>query len=75
LQRAFLDEQAAQCGYCVPGIIMKAAAMLEETPQPDEAGVREALEGHLCRCGAHGRMLRAVKRVIDENVASRSSGR
>jgi nicotinate dehydrogenase subunit A len=75
LQRAFLDEQAAQCGYCVPGIIMKAAAMLEVTPQPNEVEIRNALAGHLCRCGAHGRMLKAIRRVIDAEPASRNGGR
>jgi nicotinate dehydrogenase subunit A len=69
LQRAFIDEQAAQCGYCVPGIIMTAAALLEENPHPTDAEVRAALEGTLCRCGSHVRILRAIRRVIDRGQA------
>lgn len=65
LQRAFLDEQAAQCGYCIPGIIMTAAALLEVNPHPTDAEVRQALVETLCRCGAHGRILRAIRRVTD----------
>ena len=63
LQRAFIEEQAAQCGYCVAGIIMNATALLERNPNPDEAEVRTALDGNLCRCGAHNRMVRAVLRA------------
>jgi nicotinate dehydrogenase subunit A len=63
LQRALLDEQAAQCGYCLPGIIIRAAALLAENPRPDEAAVRAALDGNLCRCGAHNRIVRAVLRA------------
>jgi nicotinate dehydrogenase subunit A len=60
LQEAFLEEQAAQCGYCVTGIIMTAAALLDSDPHPSEAAVAEALDRHLCRCGVQGRMVRAV---------------
>ena len=67
LQRAFIDEQAAQCGYCIPGIIMTAAALLKENPRPTDAEVRSALEGKLCRCGSHGRILRAIRRAIDHD--------
>jgi nicotinate dehydrogenase subunit A len=63
LQQAFLDEQALQCGYCVPGMIMTAAALLNRNEQPDEAAVREALADNLCRCGAHVRIIRAVLRA------------
>jgi nicotinate dehydrogenase subunit A len=63
LQQAFLDEQAAQCGYCVSGIIMTAKALLDANPQADEAAIRTALDGNLCRCGTHHRILRAVRRV------------
>jgi nicotinate dehydrogenase subunit A len=63
LQQAFLDEQAAQCGYCIPGIVMTSAALLEKDPHPDDATIRAALEGTLCRCGAHDRVLRAIHRV------------
>jgi len=67
LQRAFIDEQAAQCGYCIAGIIMTAKALLDEHPHPTEAQIREALAGHLCRCGTHARILRAVARAAREN--------
>ncbi|MBM2614475.1 (2Fe-2S)-binding protein [Actinoplanes sp. LDG1-06] len=60
VQQAFLDEQAAQCGYCVTGIVMTAAALLERRPHPDEHEVATALDRHLCRCGAQQRMIRAV---------------
>jgi len=63
LQRALLDEQAAQCGYCLSGILVKAAELLERDPGVDEAGVRAALDGNLCRCGAHNRIVRAVLRA------------
>lgn len=63
LQRAFLEEQAGQCGYCLPGIIMSAAALLAEQPAPTDVQIREALNGNLCRCGSHTRILRAVKRA------------
>lgn len=63
LQQAFLDEQAAQCGYCIPGIIMTVAALLKRDPHPDDDAIRSALEGTLCRCGAHDRILRAIRRV------------
>jgi nicotinate dehydrogenase subunit A len=60
LQQAFIDEQAAQCGYCIPGIIMLAKALLDRIPQPSEAEVRLGLAGNLCRCGTHNRIVRAV---------------
>src|SRR5215813_13212249 len=60
LQRAFMDEQAAQCGYCINGMIMSAKALLDQNPHPTEAQVREGLAGNLCRCGTHGRIIRAV---------------
>ena len=63
LQRAILDEQAGQCGYCLSGIMIRAAALLASNPRPDEAAVRAALDGHLCRCGAHNRIVRAVLRA------------
>ncbi len=63
VQQAFLDEQAAQCGYCMNGMIMATAALLWKTPHPSEAQVREALDGNLCRCGSHLRILRAVRRA------------
>jgi nicotinate dehydrogenase subunit A len=63
LQQAFIDEQAAQCGYCINGMIMKAKELLDHKPQPTEADVREALAGHLCRCGTHNRIIAAVVRA------------
>ncbi len=63
LQQAFIDEQAAQCGYCATGIIMSAKALLDAHPEASDAEVREALAGNLCRCGTHARILRAIRRV------------
>lgn len=63
LQTAFLDEQAGQCGWCLPGILISAAALLAANPPPDDAAVRAALEPHLCRCGSHNRIIRAVLRA------------
>jgi nicotinate dehydrogenase subunit A len=63
VQQAFLDEQAAQCGYCTSGMIMSAVALLRRCPDPGEEAVRAALDGNLCRCGAHGRIIRAVLRA------------
>ena len=65
LQRAFLDEQAAQCGYCSSGILMSAAALLARTPKPTEEQIRAALERNLCRCGAHNRIVRAIQRAAE----------
>lgn len=66
LQRAFVAEQAAQCGYCVPGIVIALVALLERTPAPSDDEVSATLARHLCRCGAHPRMLRAVRRATRE---------
>lgn len=63
IQQAFLDEQAAQCGYCIPGMMMKAAAFLDQNDQPSETEIRQALSGNLCRCGTHVRIIRAVQRA------------
>jgi nicotinate dehydrogenase subunit A len=63
LQSAFIAEQAMQCGYCVSGILIAAAALLRRNPDPSEAEVRQALDRNLCRCGAHNRMVRAVLRA------------
>jgi nicotinate dehydrogenase subunit A len=63
LQQAFIDEQAAQCGYCITGIIMAAKALLDANPRPTDAQVRAALKGNLCRCGTHQRILRAIHRA------------
>jgi nicotinate dehydrogenase subunit A len=69
LQRAFTAEQALQCGYCVPGILMSAAALLMQNPKPSDADVRGALDRNLCRCGSHNRMVRAVLRAAAEMEA------
>ena len=63
LADAFVVEQAVQCGYCSSGVLIAAAALLRRQPQPAEADVRSALDGHLCRCGAHNRIVRAVLRA------------
>ena len=65
VQRAFVEEQAAQCGYCSNGMIMATAALLSMNPHPTDGQIREALDGNLCRCGAHPRILRAVKRAAE----------
>ncbi|WP_043363114.1 2Fe-2S iron-sulfur cluster-binding protein [Belnapia sp. F-4-1] len=66
LQAAFLAEQAGQCGYCLSGILVSAAALLARDPAPGEATIRAALDPHLCRCGSHNRILRAVARAARE---------
>jgi len=63
IQQAFLEEQAAQCGYCSNGIMMSAKVLLDANPDPDDAQIAAALERNLCRCGTHVRVLRAVKRA------------
>jgi nicotinate dehydrogenase subunit A len=63
LQAAFIAEQAMQCGYCVSGILVSAAALLAANPDPSDREIRSALDGNLCRCGAHNRMVRAVRRA------------
>ncbi len=66
LQQAFIDEQAAQCGYCLSGMLIHAAALLEKNPDPTEGEVRLALDEHLCRCGTHNRIVRAVLRAAGQ---------
>ena len=63
VQRAFIAEQAAQCGYCSNGMIMAAASLLERNPDPSDSEIRQALAGNLCRCGTHTRILKAVRRA------------
>lgn len=70
LQRAFISEQAMQCGYCVSGILVSAAALLKRNPSPTEAEVRAALDRNLCRCGSHNRMVSAVLRAASEVTTS-----
>ena len=66
LQRAFIEEQACQCGYCGSGMVMSAKALLDRTPQPSERQIKQALNGHLCRCASHNRIVRAVQRAAKE---------
>lgn len=63
VQKAFIEEQAAQCGYCINGMIMQAAALLAQKPHPSDAEIKQALANNLCRCGTHLRIVRAVKRA------------
>jgi nicotinate dehydrogenase subunit A len=65
LQQAFIDEQAVQCGYCINGMIMQSAALLQQNPHPSVDDTRQALAGNLCRCGTHLRILRAVQRAAN----------
>lgn len=65
LQQAFLDAQAGQCGYCLSGILISAAALLARNPRPSRSEIAAALDRHLCRCGAHNRIMRAVARAAD----------
>jgi nicotinate dehydrogenase subunit B len=69
VQQAFIDEQAAQCGYCIPGMVVAAAGLLHDNPGPTDQQVREALDGNLCRCGTHGRIVRAVLKAAGRNSA------
>jgi nicotinate dehydrogenase subunit A len=64
LQQAFVDEQAAQCGYCISGMLISATELLQKNKQPTDADVRAALDKHLCRCGSHNRIVRAVLRAV-----------
>jgi nicotinate dehydrogenase subunit A len=63
LQQAFLDEQAGQCGYCLAGILISAKALLDKNPKPSRAEIAQALDGNICRCGSHSRILRAVEKA------------
>jgi len=69
LQAAFIEEQAAQCGYCMNGMIMTAKVLLDKNPHPNDEDIKRALDGNLCRCGSHLRVIRAVKRAAGERVA------
>jgi nicotinate dehydrogenase subunit A len=73
LQQAFIEEQAAQCGYCINGMIMSAKELLDRNPQPSEGDVRTALAGNLCRCGTHNRIVRAVLRAAQ--ISAKMNGR
>lgn len=63
VQRAFVEESAAQCGYCTPGIVVAVTALLKSNPEPGDTEIQEALHGHLCRCGSHARVIKAVRRL------------
>jgi nicotinate dehydrogenase subunit A len=67
LQQAFVEENAGQCGYCLSGILVSASALLQHTPEPTRAQICEALDKHLCRCGAHDRIIRAVQRAAQSS--------
>jgi nicotinate dehydrogenase subunit A len=69
LQSAFIAEQALQCGYCIPGILISAAALLKKNPNPSDREVRTALDGNLCRCGSHNRIVKAVLRAAADMAA------
>ncbi len=71
IQKAFIEEQAAQCGYCINGMIMTAKALLDGSPSPTDGEIKQALAGNLCRCGTHLRIIRAVRRAA---VAMRKGG-
>jgi nicotinate dehydrogenase subunit A len=66
LQKAFIEEQAAQCGYCISGMIMSAKALLDRSPNPSEEAIRTAMAGNLCRCGTHSRIIKAIQRAAKE---------
>ena len=65
VQRAFIEEQAAQCGFCIPGMIVRAHVLLQKNPSPTDADIRAGLNANLCRCGTHMRILRAVRRAAE----------
>jgi aerobic-type carbon monoxide dehydrogenase small subunit (CoxS/CutS family) len=68
IQRVFIEENAAQCGYCTPGIVVAATALLRCDPNPGDAAIREALNDHLCRSGSHARVLQAICRLVREGI-------
>jgi len=70
LQQAFIDEQAAQCGYCINGMIMRAASLLARTPRPSRDEILSAMSANLCRCGTHMRIVRAIERAASGNVTT-----
>ena len=73
LQKAFIDEQAMQCGFCVNGVIMTAKALLDRTPNPTDAQIRQAMSTVLCRCGAHQRMFQAIRRYAQSTAPRRTA--
>ncbi len=71
IQKAFIDEQAMQCGFCINGVIMTAKALLDRTPNASDAQIRQAMSGVLCRCGAHQRIFQAIRRYMQANAQGR----
>lgn len=74
MQQAFIAEQAAQCGYCIAGMVMRAQALVERNASPTDAEIRAALEPNLCRCGTHFRIFRAVRRAVQTRQAAMAAG-
>jgi nicotinate dehydrogenase subunit A len=74
IQQAFIDEQAAQCGYCIPGMIMRAQALLQRNPNATDTEIRKQLQPNLCRCGTHMRIMRAVKRAAQAMQTASAMG-
>lgn len=74
LQRAFIEEQAVQCGYCTAGLVMRAEGLLRENRKPTEAQIREKLSANLCRCGTHNRVIKAVKRAAEYMRTASTTG-
>ena len=74
VQQAFIDEQAAQCGYCINGMVMATAALIARTSRPTRQQIRSSLNGNLCRCGTHMRIMRAVERAAELSIAARGAG-
>ena len=68
IQQAFIDEQAAQCGFCLSGVVLTGKALVDRTPKPTDAQIHQALSGILCRCFVHTRMIRAIKRYAEEKA-------
>src|SRR5690348_4601609 len=68
LQKAFIELQAAQCGYCISGMVMSAKALLDQTPHPTREDIKQALDGNLCRCGTHMRIVRAIERAASQGA-------
>jgi len=75
LQQAFIDEQAGQCGYCLAGILISAQALLKRNPSPTRAEIAQALDGNICRCGAHNRIIRAIAKAAAQMRASAGTAR
>ena len=74
IQQAFIDEQAAQCGFCLSGVILTAKAFLDQNPRATDAEIQQAMSGVLCRCFVHARMFRAIRRYADSQSAPRQAG-